>query len=79
LDVTDADTVNVTKKNGTAPAMASALRLIDDGAGALPGAVADEVVVIVVPAGTPAATATLAAWPFAAAGIDSVPPPVGSV
>jgi hypothetical protein len=74
-----ADTLKVTKKNGTAPEMDSVERFTDDGCGALAGADTDELDVRVTPAGAPAAIASVAAWPLAAAGTLSVPAVVGMV
>jgi hypothetical protein len=48
--------VNVTNRNGTAPVI-DCTRFTDDGAGALEGAVFDEVAVMLTPAGAPGATA----------------------
>jgi hypothetical protein len=50
-----AETLKVTKKNGTAPAIDCEVRLIEDGTGAVAGAVTDDVAVSLTPAGAPGA------------------------
>jgi hypothetical protein len=67
------------KKNGTAPLIDCGLRATNDGAGAPPGALAEELNVIVVPAVAPAPTVTVALCPLPAAGTFNVPPPVGTL
>jgi hypothetical protein len=65
------------KKNGTAPLIDCGLRATTDGAGAPPGALTEELNVIVVPAVAPAPTVTVALCPLPAAGTFNVPPPLG--
>jgi hypothetical protein len=76
--VSDGETVNVTKNTGTAPASACVRRSTADGAGALPGALVDDVAVMVVPAIPLPEKSNVAVCPPTVASA-TLPPPAGIV